>query len=333
MRFYLRVFAVALLCFSTLIGTGAYAYIQSGSSGIEETGEAAAEKASGDRKVTPEDRLDLETMVRKSARVNVLMMGSDGGRSDTMMLVSFDPDMKLMDIVSVPRDTYHPVPGHTAVGAQKLNAVYGFKGEEGGPEGVARQVEKLLGVPVNYYVNIDYDAVREIVDILGGIPVEISEKMNYDDPYDDPPLSIHFEKGSHLLTGEDAVKYLRWRKNNDEEGAGDLGRIQRQHGFVKAVVKKAVSLKLPQVIRTSFKHVRTDMKMDKMLMYGVSVVGMDMEMINSTMIPGEVTSVDGLSCYVHDPEATETLLLGIYNRTEEKAAEEAEAEPQGQAKP
>lgn len=320
MKFYIRVFAAAFLCFSMMIGTGLYAYIQSGSSGIEETGELVATKAVK-TEITEADRTDLDIMVQKSSRVNILMMGSDGGRSDTMMLVSFDPALKLMDIISVPRDTYHPVAGHTAVGAQKLNAVYGFKGAEGGPEGVAREVEKILGVPVNYYVNIDYDAVREIVDILGGIPVTINQPMNYDDEYDDPPLHIHFEKGPVLLSGDDAVKYLRWRKNNGEEGAGDLGRIQRQHDFVKAAMKKAISLKLPQVIRSSFEHVKTDMKVDKMLVYGVSAMGMDMETMKSTMIPGEVTKVEELSCYIHDPEATEQMLLEIYNRTGEELTE------------
>lgn len=327
MKFYIRVFAAAFLCFSMMIGTGLYAYVQSGSSGIEEADEAvAAESAKAE--ITAEDRLNLDAMVKKSPRVNILMMGSDGGRSDTMMLVSFDPELKLMDIISVPRDTYHPVAGHTAVGAQKLNAVYGFKGAEGGPEGVAREVEKLLGVPVNYYVNIDYDAVREIVDILGGIPVVIGQPMNYDDEYDDPPLHIHFEKGPVLLTGDNAVKYLRWRKNNGEEGAGDLGRIQRQHDFVKAAMKRAIGLKLPQVIRASFEHVKTDMTVDKMLVYGVSAMGMDMETLKSTMIPGDVSSVDGLSCYIHDPEATREMLLGIYNRMAEKAESEEQTSPQ-----
>lgn len=320
MKFYVRVFAAAFLCFSMMIGTGLYAYIQSGSSGVEEMGEQEP-KAARKTEITEADRTDLDAMVQKSGRVNILMMGSDGGRSDTMMVVSFDPDLKLMDILSVPRDTYHPVAGHTAVGAQKLNAVYGFKGAEGGPEGVAREVEKLLGVPVNYYVNIDYDAVREIVDILGGIPVTISQPMNYDDEYDDPPLHIHFEKGPILLSGDDAVKYLRWRKNNGEEGAGDLGRIQRQHDFVKAAMKKAIGVKLPQVIRSSFEHVKTDMKVDKMLVYGVAAMGMDMEKVKSAMIPGEVTKVDDLSCYIHDPEATEQLLLEIYNRTGEELPE------------
>ncbi len=325
MKSYIRVFAAAFLCFSLMIGTGLYAYIQSGSSGVEETGERMAAEPPRDE-ITEADRTDLDVMAEKSRRVNVLMMGSDGGRSDTMMLVSFDPGLKLMDIVSIPRDTYHPVPGHTAVGAQKLNAVYGFKGAAGGAEGVAREVEKLLGIPVNYYVNIDYDAVREIVDILEGIPVTIDQPMNYDDEYDDPPLHIHFSKGPILLSGDNAVQYLRWRKNNGEEGAGDLGRIQRQHDFVKASLKKAISLKLPQVIRASFKHVKTDMTVDKMLFYGVSLVGIDTEKLKSVMIPGEVSSVDGLSCYIHDPEATEQLLLGIYNRTGEEIADPAGAE-------
>lgn len=315
MRFYLKIFAAAFLCFSLMIGTGLYAYIQSESSGVEEGGGPSSAALAKAEEITAADRLDLDVMTQKSKRLNVLLMGSDGGRSDTMMLVSFDPELKLLDIVSVPRDTYNKVRGHDTPGAEKLNAVYGFKGAEGGPEGVARQVEKLLDVPVHYYVNVDYGAVREVVDLLGGIEADIPHRMLYDDPYADPPLHIDLQPGKQLLSGDKAIQFLRWRKNNDGEQQGDLQRIERQHAFVKTAVKKAMSLKLPQVIQASFKHLKTDMTVDKMLYYGVAAVGMDMTKLQTSMIPGEVRTIEGLSCYAHDPAATEALMLGVYNRT------------------
>ncbi len=314
MGHYLKVMGAALLCFSAVVGAGFFAYVESGPGGSAPAGTyempPAAEAA-----LTEADRRDLKVLAEKTGRINILLMGSDGGRSDTMMVVSMDPKTGLADLLSVPRDTYHPVPGHTAVGAQKLNAVYGFKGSDGGPEGVRRQVAALLGIPVHYYVNIDYQGVREVVDILGGVPVEIPFRMVYDDVYDDPPLHIRFEPGPRLLSGDDAVKYLRWRKNNGEEGAGDLGRIQRQQDFMRTALKKALGLKLPGVIQASFRHLRTDMPVDRMLRYGAALAGFDPEGLQVQVIPGEVQTVDGLSVYVHDPAATEALLLALYNRT------------------
>lgn len=321
MGHYLKIFAAAFLCFSAVIFTGFYIYVESEPSGGPDSLPAASQPTkSADADAA--DMTDLQAAVAVSDRVNVLMMGSDGGRSDTMMLMSFDPKLKQVDLISVPRDTYNPLPGHTGAGTQKLNAVYGFKGDAGGPEGVRKQVETLLNVPVAYYVNIDYDGVREVVDILGGIPVEVNSPMIYDDEYDDPPLHIRFEPGSHLLTGNDAVKYLRWRKNNGEEGAGDLGRIERQHDFVRTAVEKAVGLKLPQVIQASFRHIKTDMPVDRMLRYGVAMAGFDPKEMHSYRIPGEVKTIDGLSCYVHDPVGTEALLLKVYTGKEPEVPEE-----------
>jgi len=324
MGHYLKVMGAALLCFSAVVGAGFFAYLESGPG--SSTPAAAYEPAPGqETALTEADRRDLKVLAEKTGRVNILLMGSDGGRSDTMMVVSLDPRTRLVDLVSVPRDTYHPVPGHTAVGAQKLNAVYGFKGGDGGPEGVRRQVAALLGIPIHYYVNIDYQGVREVVDILGGVPVEIPFRMVYDDVYDDPPLHIRFEQGSHLLSGDDAVKYLRWRKNNGEEGAGDLGRIQRQQDFMGAALKKALGLKLPSVIQASFRHLKTDMPVDRMLRYGAVLAGFDPSGLQAQLIPGEVQTVDGLSVYVHDPAATEALLLALYNRTVPEPGEDTAA--------
>lgn len=318
MRFYLKIFTAAFLCFSMIIGTGLYAYIQSESSGVEESSDGKESPFSKEANITEADRQDLKIMTEKSKRVNVLLMGSDGGRSDTMMLVSFDPGPKLLDIVSVPRDTYNKIPGHDSPGTEKINAVYGFKGAQGGPEGVARQIEKILDVPVHYYVNVDYDGVREVVDILEGIETEVPLRMLYDDPYADPPLHIDLQPGTQILAGDEAIQFLRWRKNNDgEQQGGDLQRIERQQAFVKTAMKKAMSLKLPQVIKASFKHLKTNMPVDRMLVYGIAAAGMDTETVRSAMIPGEVKTLEGLSCYVHDPQGTEALMLGIYNRTKE----------------
>lgn len=324
MRFYIKVFVAAFLCFALLIGGGLYFFIRPGSANGAETDkqeEGIMGLFSKKAEITPEDRLSLERMVKKSNRVNVLMMGNDGGRSDTMMLVSYDPDLKLVDIISVPRDTYYQPPGKSPM---KLNAVFGLKGDKGGPASTAKVVSELLGIPVDYYVSVDYKAVSEVVDIIGGVEVTIPRRMKYDDPYDKPPLHIDLPAGKQVLNGDQAIQFLRWRKNNDGSGGaeGDLGRIERQQAFVKTAIKKALGLKLPLIIPTAFKYVKTDMPVGEMVKQGTSMIGMDMTKLRSYRIPGEAKTIKGASYYLHYPTATEAVMLAVYNRTGDETAVE-----------
>lgn len=315
MRFYLKVFAASFLCFALVIGAGLYIFMKptDENPSTDKSG-GIFDMFSGKKEITEEDRLHLDRMTEKSSRVNVLMMGTDGGRSDTMMMVSYDPDTKLIDIVSVPRDTYYQIPGKSPM---KMNAIVGLKGDLGGPSGTSREVSKVLGVPVDYYVAVDYKAVEEVVDIIGGVEIEIPRRMKYDDPYAEPELHIDLKAGKQKLNGDQAIQFLRWRKNNDGSGGaeGDLGRIERQQAFVKTAIKKALGLKLPLIIPTAVKYVKTDMPVGEMLKLGTSMIGMDMSKTRSYRIPGEAKTISGASYYLHYPKATEAVMLAIYNRT------------------
>ncbi len=319
MRFYLKVFSVAFLCFALVIGAVLFFVVKPSGSEKAEGGKSDGLFSIFNKKAefTPEDRLDLDKMVKKSNRLNVLVMGTDGGRSDTMMMVSYDPDNQLVDIVSVPRDTYYQLPGKSPM---KINAVVGLKGSLGGPEGTVREVSNVLGVPVDNYVAVDYKAVKEVVDILGGVEMDIPFHMQYDDPYSKPPLHIDIPAGKQLLDGDHAIQFLRWRKNNGGAHGqeGDLGRIERQQLFVKTAIKKALGLKLPLIIPTAMKYVDTDMPVGEMVKQGSSMIGMDMKNTRSYRIPGEAKTIGGASYYLHYPTATEAVMLAIYNRTGEE---------------
>lgn len=313
MKYYVKVFFIAFIAFSLIFAGALYAYqtIRSGSLGgfnnPANPGVPGAEEPSN----------ELEKMVKDGKRINVLVIGVDGGRSDTLMLLSYDPKHKLGDIVSVPRDTYFHVEGKNAADLRKINAVYGFKGEDGGSPGVAKAVSAILGVPVHHYVKMDYEAVEAVVNVVGGVEIDIPFNMDYDDPYADPPLHIHFKKGLQKLNGKQAVEYLRWRKNNGSEGQGDLPRIGRQQEFVVTLAKKAIGLKLPLVIKTVFDYLETDMNLGDMIYLGTVGIGVDFSKLESVTIPGEVGMKNGASYLFHDPELTYELMKGIYERTPE----------------
>lgn len=276
-------------------------------------------------KSSDEPTTELDLAIANSKRLNVLLMGTDGGRADTIMLFSFDLDGKLLDIISVPRDTYNDVPGFDASGQKKINSVLGYKDENGGPEGVTVQVSKLLRVPIHYYISVDYEAVKDVVDTLGGVEVEVPFNMNYDDAAAKPPLHIHLDKGLQVLDGDKAIQFIRWRKNNGSEGKGDLNRIDRQQDFIKAAIKKSMSFKLPSVVKTALQYVDTNMPMDQALYYATEAMGLDTTKIVSAQIPGDVKNM-GLSYYIHDPALTEVMMLEMYNRKFTVLEPEAEVE-------
>lgn len=243
-------------------------------------------------------------------RVNILVMGVEGTRTDTMIFVSIDPKNNKVDAISVPRDTYYPTEGKNGAGQAKLNAVYGFK-EIGGPLGVKNTVSKLLGTHIDYYITVKYDAVKEIVDLIGGVEVDVPFRMKYDDPYSKPPLHIDFQPGLQVIDGDQAMAYLRFRKNADgSHSGGDIKRMERQQDFIKSAAKSAIQIKLPYIVARSLSYVETDMPLSKAVMIATSMIGTDMESVNIQTIPskGTGTGKDGLSYFYYDPDATKALI-------------------------
>lgn len=313
MKYYVKVFLIAFTAFTILFGGGILAFQKL--SFFMSNGELDPNNPT--EPISEEPSNELERMVKDGKRINVLLVGTDGGRSDTIMLLSYDPKNKLGDIISIPRDTYHHVEGKDSADLRKINAVYGFKDEDGGAQGVAKAVGSILGVPIHHYVKLDYDAVKAVVDVLGGIELEVPFNMDYDDPYASPPLHIHFKKGIQTLNGDQAVEYLRWRKNNGSEGKGDLPRIERQQQFVVTLAKKTIGLKLPLVIKTVFDYLETDMNLGDMIYLATVGVGLDFSNVNSYTIPGDVGMKYEASYLFHDAEKTYELMKTIYERTPE----------------
>jgi LCP family protein required for cell wall assembly len=248
-------------------------------------------------------------------RVNVLVMGIEGTRTDTMLLVSMSTSRNTVDVISIPRDTYFPTEGKTKLGQKKLNAVYGFK-DIGGAEGVANAVSKILGVEIDHTVTVNYDAVANIVNLLGGVEVDVPFDMRYDDPYATPPLHIDFKAGTQIITGDNAIGYLRFRKSNDGKiREGDVQRIERQQAFIIAAAKKAIGPKLPYLVSAAIKEVDTDLTVGDGLLYTFSMLGIGESNVHMHTLPAKSigTGSDGLSYFYYDADATHQMMLDIYN--------------------
>ncbi|WP_372994970.1 LCP family protein [Lutispora sp.] len=252
-------------------------------------------------------------------RVNVLVVGVAKNLSDTIMLASYDMEKDKVDIFSIPRDTYYPRKGFKHAAQKKINAAYGSDGADG----VVKAVEDITSLDINYYVQFDYEAVKAVVDGIGGIEVEVPNNMNYDDPADD--LHIHFEKGQVVKSGEDIIKLLRWRKNNKGGGYkdGDLGRIKMQQQIVKLGIEKIMKgnivanfIKLQGPIK---EYVKTNMSPNEMMYFANKAKNVSSENIHFHTVPGKSKTMEGLSFFVIDKEK---LKEQIYAITEETAIDE-----------
>lgn len=322
MKSFIKIFAIAFVCFTLLFGGVVLAILKMPDEPPNNSESTALPEEIVDSKEEDKpkevEKTELQKLVEKSNRVNVLVMGLEGTRTDTLVLASFDPTSKKVDLISLPRDTYYETDGYTRADQKKINAVYGFKKNNGGgPEGVMQAAANILNVPVHHYVTLSYKGVENIVDSLGGVKVTIPFDMDYDDPYSKPPLHIHLKKGTRVLNGKDSIKFLRHRQNNDgSHSDGDIGRIKRQKEFIKSAAKSALNLKkLPAVARTVFKFVKTSMELDQIVYYATKAGGISTNDIETYTLPGEPK---GISYYIYNKAETEKLMIQIYKNGSEE---------------
>jgi len=266
--------------------------------------------------------------VQAGKRVNILVMGLDADklRSDTMMLLSVDPDTKKAVLIQIPRDTRALIAGKGDF--DKINAAYAYGvGDKQFPANLRalKTVEDLLDVSIHYTVVVDLEGFSKAIDEVGGVTIDIPRKMDYDDPTQD--LHIHFEPGRQKLTGKQALEYVRWRGNNDGTGYvdGDLGRIRAQQQFLGAVIdqmlRPANLVSLPNQLVGISKHISTTMESGRLLSLTSLAATMRRQDLEMTTLPGtdaylfEPLYNARLSYYVMDPAGTKVLvdraILGI----------------------
>ena len=247
---------------------------------------------------------------RRDGVYTFLLVGQDtggGGNTDTMMLITFDSVNQELHGMSLPRDTMINV----STSSKRLNAVYNYnKGRdpdtqlEKGITALKREVGKLTGIIPDYYVVIQWEAVGQLVEAIGGVWFEVPFDMDYDDPAQD--LHIHLKAGYQELNGEEAMGLIRWRHNNDysvQYPTGDLGRVETQQAFLKAVaaecLKPDILLKAPSLAQIFIEHVSTDLSVGNLLAFAQLAMGMDAETgVSFVTMPNQDARYPGVSMVV-----------------------------------
>jgi LCP family protein required for cell wall assembly len=203
-------------------------------------------------------------------RVNILVLGGDSRgltksdevpRSDSMMVISIEPNTKKALLLSILRDTYVKIPGH---GEERINAALAL----GGPSLAMKTVSNLLGIPVQYYVYTDFKGFIGVIDAMGGVNLDVEKDMNYTDGEDDHIYDIHLKKGYQHLDGKTALQYVRFR----HDALSDFARADRQRKFLTAIsaeMQTASSfIKLPQILHAIDPYIETNISVSDMYKLG-----------------------------------------------------------------
>ena len=242
--------------------------------------------------------------LKEQGRFNILIMGEDdvegSRRSDTVLFATIDIDDKNIRVLSLPRDTRVQIPGH---GVQKLNHAFAY----GGPDLLKATVEKYLGQPILYYVIIDYVSFPAVVDILGGVEIDVEKKMRYVDRAG--KLDINIKPGLQTMDGKTALHYVRFRM----DALGDIGRVHRQQQFIKAVLKKAydprILVKIPELTAQMMKLFKTDMSPALAIqLAGFAQNELGRERIFFSTLHAQAAMVNNLSYWVGDTKAANEFL-------------------------
>lgn len=254
-------------------------------------------------------------------RINILVIGVDAWmdtgpyqgiaadfhkyptRSDTLMLVSIDPTTGQIGLLSIPRDLWVSIPGH---GHNRINAAHAFGGPQDGPALAMQTVQQFLGVPVHYYVRTNFQGFQDIVDLLGGITVDVEKRLYYVDKAQG--LYIDLQPGVQVLDGQKALEYVRFR----HDAEGDLGRIRRQQQVVKALMDKLLSvgtvLKIPQLEGEITKYVDTNMPPSEIMYLATLAMKTKGASLQTATYPGTPTVIAGADVLLPDTKDGQPLV-------------------------
>ncbi len=243
-------------------------------------------------------------IVSLNTKQNILVLGLDEvfpnlkevnqealwkGRSDTILILSCNPLKNTLNILNIPRDTKIKIPSH---GYEKIN----YLNPVGGPYYTKKYIEKFLRIKIDHFVIINLHGLNKIIDEIGGIVIDVPQRMHYNDRAG--RLYINLFPGKQTLNGEQTIGFLRFRHDN----LGDIGRIQRQQAFIRSLSEKmldpVIFTKLPQLISIYKKTILTDLTPRDIIKIANFVRNVPSRNQNIVILPGEFGSRKNISYWI-----------------------------------
>ncbi len=269
--------------------------------------------------------VDEELPNVNTERVNILLLGTDKrvsetgpSRTDTMILATIDPQTKVAGMLSIPRDLWVTIPGYSE---NRINVAH-FLGERdkypgGGPALAKKTVQYTLGIPVHYYVRVNFEGFERIIDAIGGVTIDVTEAI-HDTKYPDSNygyMTVDIPAGVQKMDGKTALQYARAR-----HGSSDFNRARRQQAVLKALLAKVKSLdipltRIPEILKLVGDSVQTDLSLTEM--YTLAKVGRELAGdIQSAVIDENMTTPqttpDGASVLVPNTTKIRELVNALF---------------------
>lgn len=276
-RKWLKYAGAALL--SLLLIGGSYAFY------LYKTVEDTVANMQSDFHREKSDKREEQVSLSNAKPFSVLLMGvdereGDKGRSDTLIVMAVNPKTQSVKMISIPRDTRTLIVGK---GTQdKINHSYAF----GGAEMTVNTVENFLDIPVDYYIKMNMEGFKDIVDAVGGITVNNTFAFSQD--------QYSFAKGTINLNGSEALAYARMRKQDPN---GDFGRNQRQRQVIQGVLNKGANFssisKVDDILEVIGNNVKTDLTFDEMKVIQKNYKEARKD-IDEIQIQGQGTKINGI---------------------------------------
>jgi len=254
------------------------------------------------------ESLNKSKSVKKTenGRINVLVVATDksGLRTDTIMLTSIDTKRKLINVMSIPRDTRVTI-GNSK--NNKINSVFAFAKEGQRIDALIDKLHELTGLSINYYAVIHPDGFKRVIDVLGGVYIDVPQRMKYTDPYQD--LYIDLYPGYQLLDGDKAEQFTRFRSYP----TGDLGRIEAQQMFIRELFKQKLNaellLKADDLFKEISKHLDTNVTLADLPVFLSAISSFNTDAIRTFEMPNTPQNINGASYVICDVKATKELIL------------------------
>lgn len=262
------------------------------------------------RYIAPRERIRPKvTDVCVGGRVNILFLATDESEllTDAVMLLSIDTDQNRLNILSIPRDTRIRRDEKFI----KFNSLYAL-GEEGKRhEEPIRYVKELTGLPIHYYAVVKPQGVRNIVDILGGVWIDVPRRMYYRDP--EQNLTIDLSPGYQLLDGKKAEQFTRFRAGYAN---ADLGRINAQQTFLKELIRQKAKPqylgKTAEIFAELSAHVDTNLAVSDLPLFVKFLGNISTVDICTHQMPLSQETVNGISYVICDVSKTRELILSEF---------------------
>lgn len=250
-----------------------------------------------------------ETEAEEDINQNIAIFGvdKDGSRTDVIFVVNLNTETDAIKVIAVPRDTkvawtqfqqdkmaelgkgYHEY--------SKITEMSAYGGLDNLRYFTVNTLEDIMGIRIDHYAVINIDAFRKIVDAVGGVEVNVPRRMNYTDNYQD--LHIDLYPGLQTLNGEQAEGLVRWRHDNEyneQYAEGDVGRIETQQLFLKALAEQIINDATPtdllKMVTAVYSDLKTDIKLSEAKEYLKYISQFKVENITFATLPGEAVRQD-----------------------------------------